>query len=189
MMYSNYYYNNFIIRPYQINYLFIIPSLSNFGPWQKIYLFFCACARCALIRISVCTNQKLTQKMVFVIVQIRSGATILKTWYGCSIPEGSSLADVYTSFSSGQLDHGLPIPEEYQDSTVVVKVGKSRSDLIIVSIECSVAEIVSNLGQYMDFASEEDFKEQTECYPICETCHAGGKRSPARRTRQFKPKD
>ena len=90
--------------------------------------------------------------MVFVIVQIRSGATILKIWYGCSIPEGSSLADVYTSFSSGQLDHGLPIPEEYQDSTVVVKVGKSRSDLIIVSIECSVAEVVSNLGQYMDFA-------------------------------------
>ena len=90
--------------------------------------------------------------MVFVIVQIRSGATILKTWYGCSIPEGSSLTDVYTSFSSGQLDHGLPIPEEYQDSTVVVKVGKSRSDLIIVSIECSVAEVVSNLGQYMDFA-------------------------------------
>ena len=89
------------LRPYQINYLFIIPSLSNFGPWQKNYLFFCACARCALIRISVCTNQKLTQKMVFVIVQIRSGATILKTWYGCSIPEGSSLAEVYTSFSSG----------------------------------------------------------------------------------------
>ena len=59
---------------------------------------------------------------------------------------------MYTSFSSGQLDHGLPIPEEYQDSTVVVKVGKSRSDLIIVSIECSVAEVVSNLGQYMDFA-------------------------------------
>ena len=38
-------------------------------------------------------------------------------------------------------------------------------------------------------SEEEDFKEQTECYPICETCHAGGKRSPARRTRQFKPKD
>ena len=55
----------------------------------------------------MCTNQKLTQKMVFVIVQIRSGTTILETWYGCSIPEGSSLADVYTSFSSGQLDHGL----------------------------------------------------------------------------------
>ena len=80
-------------------------------------------------------------------MQIRSGAAILKTWFGCSIPEGSSLADVYVSFSAGQLHHGLPIPEEYQHSAAVVEVGKSTSDLITVSIECSVAEVVSNHGQ------------------------------------------
>ena len=44
------------IRPYQINYLFIIPSLSNFWPKAKNLFIFCACARCALIRIKRCTN-------------------------------------------------------------------------------------------------------------------------------------
>ena len=37
--------------------------------------------------------------------------------------------------------------------------------------------------------SEEDFKEQTEGYPICMTCFSGGKRPPAKRTQQFIPKD
>ena len=60
---------------------------------------------------------------MFVIVQIRSGAKVLKPWYGCSVPDGSSIADLYASFSSGQLDHNLPIPEEYRDSEVIVKVG------------------------------------------------------------------
>ena len=39
-----------LFRPYQINYLFIIPSLSNFWPKAKNLFIFCACARCALIR-------------------------------------------------------------------------------------------------------------------------------------------
>lgn len=39
-------------------------------------------------------------------------------------------------------------------------------------------------------ASEEDFKDQTDNYPICMTCFSNGKRSPPKRTRrQFKPKD
>ncbi len=42
--------------------------------------------------------------MVFVIVQIRSGTTVLKAWYGCTVPDGASIADVYAGFSSGQLD-------------------------------------------------------------------------------------
>ena len=51
---------NLQLRPYQINYLFIIPSLSNFWPKAKNLFIFCACARCALIRIKMCINQKLT---------------------------------------------------------------------------------------------------------------------------------
>ena len=44
------------LRPYQINYLFIIPSLSNFWPKAIKLFIFCACVRCALIRIKMCTN-------------------------------------------------------------------------------------------------------------------------------------
>ncbi len=104
--------------------------------------------------------------MVFVIVQIRNGAQILKPWYGCSVAEGSSIADLYASYSSGQLDHNLHIPDEYQDSEVVVKAGKSRSDMISVSFDCPVAEVVSSLGQYMDFVvSTKLAAQETETLP------------------------
>ncbi len=104
--------------------------------------------------------------MVFVIVQIRNGAQILKPWYGCSVAGGSSIADLYASYSSGQLDHNLPIPDEYQDSEVVVKARKSRSDMISVSFDCPVAEVVSSLGQYMDFVvSTKPAAQETETLP------------------------
>ncbi len=90
--------------------------------------------------------------MVFVILQIRSGTTVLKAWYGCTVPDGASIADVYAGFSSGQLDKSLPIPEEYQASAIDVKVGKCRTDQIAVSLDSSITEVVSSLGQYMDFA-------------------------------------
>ena len=38
-------------------------------------------------------------------------------------------------------------------------------------------------------ASEENFKEQTDSYPICMSCYCSGNRSPAKQTYQFKPKD
>ena len=44
-------------------------------------------------------------KMVF--VHIRSGATVLKVWYGYTVTIGSSLADVYASFCFGQLSDNL----------------------------------------------------------------------------------
>ncbi len=104
--------------------------------------------------------------MVFVIVQIRNGAQILKPWYGCSVAEGSSIADFYASYSSGQLDHNLRIPDEYQDSEVAVKAAKSRSDMILVSFDCPVAEVVSSLGQYMDFVvSTKPAAQETKTLP------------------------
>lgn len=105
--------------------------------------------------------------MVFVIVQIRSAAIVLKPWYGCTVPDGVSIADVYASFSSGQLDKSLPIPEEYQASAIIdVKVGKSRNDIMIsVSLDCPVAEVVRSLGQYMDF-SVSGAVQNTETMPL-----------------------
>ena len=63
----------------------------------------------------------------------------------CTVLDGICVADVYASFSSGQLDKSLA-------SAVDVKVGKSRNDMIPVSLDFPVAEMVSNLGHCIDFA-------------------------------------
>lgn len=90
--------------------------------------------------------------MVFVILQIRCAARVLKPWYGCVVPNGSSVADVYTDYSSGTLDHGEPVPEEYRNSSIIARIGKNRVDLTQVSSSCQVGEAVSALGQYIEFA-------------------------------------
>lgn len=90
--------------------------------------------------------------MVFVILQVRCGATILKPWYGCSVPDSSSMTDVFIDFSSGRLDQTLPIPDDYQGSLDSVKAGRNKTDMIPVNSQCSVGEVVSSLGQYIDFA-------------------------------------
>ncbi len=60
------------------------------------------------------------------------GTTVLKAWYGRTVPDGASIADVYAGFSFGQLDKNLPIPEEYQ-AAVDVKVGKCRTDQMLLA--------------------------------------------------------
>lgn len=86
--------------------------------------------------------------MVFVVLQIRRGTTVLKSWYGCCCPDTVSLADVYNMYSSGQLDNSLALPEEYSASC---QAGKQRHDLIRVSSSAEVGEVVSSLGQFIEF--------------------------------------
>ena len=40
----------------------------------------------------------------FIVIQIKSGVKVLKNWYGCNIPEESTLMDIYTEFASGKLE-------------------------------------------------------------------------------------
>ena len=89
--------------------------------------------------------------MVFVILQIRCAVRVLKSWYGCVVTSGSSVADVYTDYSSGTLDHGEPVPEEYRNSSVIARFGNNRVDLTQVSSSFEVGEAVSALGQYIEF--------------------------------------
>ena len=49
--------------------------------------------------------------MVFVLVQIKCSTKVLKSWYGCSFPESSTLADLYAHYSAGQLDDSQPLSE------------------------------------------------------------------------------
>ena len=90
--------------------------------------------------------------MVFIIVQVRSGAKLLKLWYGCVINESCTLSDVYTEFSSGKLDGGLPVPDEYLGAAVEASVGPKKTELIRVSCECPLGETVSALGQYIEYS-------------------------------------
>ena len=92
--------------------------------------------------------------MPFVIVQIRSGARPLKRWYGCVVGETTTVADVFADFSSGALDGGNAIPDEYRTSSVEATVGKTKSDMIHVSPQCCISDVVSALGQYVEFSVE-----------------------------------
>ena len=58
--------------------------------------------------------------MVFAILHVRFAARVLKQWYGCVVPSGSSVADVYAEYSSGTLNYGKPAPDEYNRSSLFV---------------------------------------------------------------------
>ena len=47
---------------------------------------------------------------------------VLKLWYGCSVLDTSSVADIYTDYSSGVLDNGEPVPEEYLKWARIVRI-------------------------------------------------------------------
>ena len=89
--------------------------------------------------------------MVFIIVQIRSGAQVLKQWYGCVINESCTLSDVYTEFSSGRIDGSLPLPDEYLGTAVEAFVGPKKTELTRVNCECTVGDTISALGQYVEY--------------------------------------
>ena len=89
--------------------------------------------------------------MVFVVLQIRRGTTILKGWYGCCCADAVSLADVYNMYSSGQLDNSPALSDEYSNSVITCQAGKQRHDLIRVSCSAEVGEVASSLGQFIDF--------------------------------------
>ena len=90
--------------------------------------------------------------MVLVIIRVRDGAKILKPWFGCTVPEVSTIADVFTQFSSGVLDNSAPLPDEYRTTSVEASIGKSPLS-IYVKISCNVTvnEAVAILGNYIEF--------------------------------------
>ena len=85
------------------------------------------------------------------IVQIKCATKVLKSWYGCSFPESSTLSDLYTHYSSGQLDGTDPLSEQYTNATVKCQAGKDRKELIRVCSDISVGQVVSSVGNYIEF--------------------------------------
>ena len=61
--------------------------------------------------------------MVFVVVQIKCQGKVLKPWYECSFAESSKIADLYTHYSTGQLDDSDPLDRRYIDAVVKCRSG------------------------------------------------------------------
>ncbi|CAB4041566.1 Hypothetical predicted protein, partial [Paramuricea clavata] len=94
--------------------------------------------------------------MPFVVVQIRAGTQVLKPWIGVRVPDNSSLNDVYNDLVAGILDQGEPIDDNsaVQLNNVHVHVGKSKKDLTRVDSQCTVAEVVGTLGNFIEFTHD-----------------------------------
>lgn len=89
--------------------------------------------------------------MVFAVLQIRCGAMVLKAWYGCVVNDSSTVVDVFNSFSSGVIDGGAAISEEYVATAVSAFIGRTKTSLTRVGSECPIAEAVSALGHFVEF--------------------------------------
>ena len=94
--------------------------------------------------------------MVFVVSQIRSGAKILKKWFGCSISDTCKFLELYSSMVDGSLDGtNISISSDYATAVCHVRVGKSASgDFIDVQVDLEVTEVVKSLGIYVEYVVE-----------------------------------
>ena len=59
---------------------------------------------------------------------------------------------MYTEFSSGRIDGGLPISDEYLGTAVQVFVGPKKAELTLVNSEFTVGKMISALGQYVEYS-------------------------------------
>ena len=90
--------------------------------------------------------------MIFVILQARCAATIVKKWYGCNMASSIDFLTVFAEFASGNLD-GNAIPNEYNNTTITTFVAASPELRFLIQIDSSltVGEVVSSIGPYVEF--------------------------------------
>ena len=101
--------------------------------------------------------------MVFTVLQIVCGPKVLKEWYGCQIPDKSTLVDAFSEFASGNIDKGLPLDPEF--NTVCTKITISRKSGetgVEVQPHLAIGEVTNALGIFVQFhvRSHEDSKPQ-----------------------------
>ena len=77
--------------------------------------------------------------MVFLILQIRSGAKVLKPWYGCGVSETCTLSNVCNTRSV------------FGNSGVEAFAGPKRAERTRISCECTVGEAIAALGQCVEY--------------------------------------
>ena len=89
---------------------------------------------------------------MFVIIQIKCGATVLKNWKACNIEnESSTCADIFTLFASGDLD-GSPLADRYSTVAIQTRARKSTdAKFIKVQVDTLAKDVLTHIGVYLEF--------------------------------------
>ena len=61
------------------------------------------------------------------IIQVRSGPKVLKSWYGLTLDGSMTISDLYFKIKDGEIDPENPIADLAGVETVTVYGGKSKS--------------------------------------------------------------
>ena len=68
--------------------------------------------------------------MVLVVVLIRSGSRVLKTWFGCQVAEQGTLLDLFNDFSAGKIDNSFPLSDTFSTASIECEIGRDKSNRI-----------------------------------------------------------
>ena len=91
--------------------------------------------------------------MVLVVVLIRSGSRVLKTWFGCQVAEQATLLDLFNEFSAGKIDNSFPLSDTSSTASIECEIGRDKrvTEFVRISLDVSVGEAVSTLGNYIEY--------------------------------------
>ena len=91
--------------------------------------------------------------MVLVVVLIRSGSRVLKTWFGCQVAEQGTLMDLFNDFSAGKIDNSFPLSDTFSTASIECEIGRDKrvTEFVRISLDVSVGEAVSTLGNYIEY--------------------------------------
>ena len=91
--------------------------------------------------------------MVLVVVLIRSGSRVLKTWFGCQVAEQGTLLDLFNDFSAGKIDNSFPLCDTFSTASIECEIGRDKrvTEFVRISLDVSVGEAVSTLGNYIEY--------------------------------------
>ena len=91
--------------------------------------------------------------MVLVVVLIRSGSRVLKTWFGCQVAEQGTLLDLFNDFSAGKIDNPFPLSDTFSTASIECEIGRDKrvTEFVRISLDVSVGEAVSTLGNYIEY--------------------------------------
>ena len=91
--------------------------------------------------------------MVLVVVLIRSGSRVLKTWFGCQVAEQGTLLDLLNDFSAGKIDNSFPLSDTFSTASIECEIGRDKrvTEFVRISLDVLVGEAVSTLGNYIEY--------------------------------------
>ena len=91
--------------------------------------------------------------MVLVVVLIRSGSRVLKTWFGCQVAEQGTLLDLFNDFSAGKIDNSFPLSDTFSTASIECEIGRDKrvTEFVRISLDVSVGEAVSTLCNYIEY--------------------------------------